>query len=82
MNTLINDIKFSVRQLVKKPLFSFIAILMLALGIGANTTVFSLMNSVAMRSLPVRKPHELRGINWVGELRARIHGRLSVTPNG
>ena len=79
---LINDIKFSVRQLVKQPLFSLIAILMLALGIGANTAVFGLMNSVTMRSLPVRNPHELRGINWVGEFTPQIHGRISSTPDG
>jgi predicted permease len=81
MSTFLSDIKFGVRQLIKQPLFSFIAILMLALGIGANTAVFGLMNSVTMRSLPVLNPHELRGVNWVGEFSPRIHGRLSSTPN-
>ncbi|MFC1761127.1 ABC transporter permease [Planctomycetota bacterium] len=83
MSTLLQDLRYSVRQLVKQPLFSFIAILMLALGIGANTAVFGLMNSVALRSLPVRNPHELRGINWVGDnFSPMIHGRISITPNG
>jgi len=77
-----NDIKYALRQLLKQPLFSFVAIGMLALGIGANTTVFGLMNSVLMRPLPVRNPHELRGVNWVGEFSPRIHGRISSTPTG
>jgi predicted permease len=81
MNALFGDIKYSMRQLLKQPLFSFIAILMLALGIGANTAVFSLMNSVVMRSLPVRNPHALRGVNWVGEFSPLIYGRVSSTPN-
>jgi len=82
MNTLLQDIRFGVRQLVKQPLFSGVAIVMLALGIGANTTVFGLLNSVVMRALPVRSPQELRGVNWVGDFGPRIYGRISSTPSG
>ena len=77
------DVRYGLRQLMKKPLFSFIAILMLALGVGANTAVFGLLNSVLLRPLPVRNPDELRGINWVGDFcPGNIHGRVTSTPNG
>jgi predicted permease len=55
---------------------------MLVLGIGANTTVFGLLNSVVMRALPVRNPHELRGVNWMGDYMVRVYGRIGCTPSG
>ena len=64
MSTLINDIKYGFRMLKKNPGFTTVAVLSLALGIGANTAIFSLTNSVLFKSLPVRDPHELRVINW------------------
>jgi predicted permease len=60
------NLKLAVRQLVKSPAFTLVAIGSLALGIGASTAVFSLVNAVLLRSLPVPNPHELRALQWTG----------------
>ncbi|MBN2593071.1 MAG: ABC transporter permease [Sedimentisphaerales bacterium] len=64
MRTIWQDMRYGLRQLRKSPGFTAIAIVSLALGIGANTAIFSLINGVLFKSLPVRDPHELRVINW------------------
>jgi predicted permease len=66
MSTFINDIKYGFRQLIKNPGFTFVAVLTIALGIGAGTAVFSLVNAILLRSLPVPNPHELRVLQWTG----------------
>jgi len=55
-----NDIRYALRTLARSPLFSAVAILSLALGIGANTSIFSLLDQVLYRSLPVRDPRSFR----------------------
>ena len=59
MDRLIQDLRFAVRRLLKKPLFTSVAIVSLAVGIGANTAIFSLVNSIMLRDLPVEEPAEL-----------------------
>jgi predicted permease len=59
MDSLLNDIRYALRGLWKRPGFSSVVILTLALGIGANTTIFTVMYAVLMKSLPVSRPEEL-----------------------
>ncbi len=66
MTTIWNDIKYGLRMLCKSPGFTAVAVISLGLGIGAGTAIFSLLNAVILRSLPVRHPHELRVVNWMG----------------
>ena len=61
------DIRYGFRLLRKNPGFSAVVILALALGLGANTALFSLFNSVLLAALPVRNPEELVVLNTVNE---------------
>jgi len=55
----VNDLRFAFRQLLKNPGFTAVAVLTLALGIGANTAIFTVINALLLRSLPVSNPEEL-----------------------
>ncbi|KAF0216021.1 MAG: ABC efflux pump inner membrane subunit, partial [bacterium] len=59
LDQLIQDLLFGVRILKKSPVFTIVAVLSLAFGIGANMAVFQLLNAISLRSLPVKNPQEL-----------------------
>src|ERR1043166_4498165 len=81
MATLLQDLKFGVRLLAKTPGFTIVAALSLALGIGANTTIFTLINAVLLHPLPVEDPSQLVSV-WTADERNQNGplGFLQVSP--
>src|SRR5690349_18707434 len=67
MDDLIQDLRFGLRLLLARPAFTAVAVLSLALGIGANTTIFSLVDALLLRALPVAHPERLATIYTVDE---------------
>src|SRR5215467_9658219 len=67
MSTFLADVRYALRGLRRSPLFAFVAILSLALGIGANTAIFTLLDQVLLRTLPVSHPEQLVSLEIEGD---------------
>jgi hypothetical protein len=59
-----NDLRLAIRQLAKNPGFTAVAVLTLAVGIGANTAVFTLINTLVLKPVSAREPDQLVGLYW------------------
>lgn len=77
MNSLWQDLRYGLRMLAKSPGFTATAVLTLALGIGANTSIFSLLNAVMLQSIPVSHPEQLVVLRWSAQERPQNVGTSS-----
>ncbi|HYU47451.1 MAG TPA: ABC transporter permease, partial [Terriglobales bacterium] len=75
-----NDLKFSFRQLLKNPGFTAVAVLTLALGIGANTAIFSIINAVLLKPLPYREQEKLVTL-WERNPQRGVEQEFVTPPN-
>jgi putative ABC transport system permease protein len=73
----LQDIKFGIRMFVKNPGFTLVGIIALALGIGANSTVFTLVNAVLIKGLPVKDPQEVVWIHSTDPSRPALRPPIS-----
>ncbi|MGH9971009.1 MAG: ABC transporter permease, partial [Pyrinomonadaceae bacterium] len=80
MATLMQDIRYGIRSLLKRPALTVIVVITLALGIGVNTSIFTLIYSLALRPLPVKNPDEIVNVyqTFEGRFDRRIEGNIAL----
>src|SRR5947209_14622350 len=76
METLLQDVRYGFRMLVKNPAFTAVAVLTLAIGIGANTTIFTVVNAVLLNPLPVGESDRVVTVNTVDAKNSTTNFRL------
>jgi hypothetical protein len=74
IESLIQDLRFALRLFSKAPGFTTVVVLSLALGIGANTAIFTLLDAILFKMLPVKNPHELALLQWSVPRERGLHG--------
>ena len=81
LEQLAQDLRYAFRAMMANPLFTATAVLSLALGIGANTAIYSFMDAILMRALPVAHPEQLVVAGWHSPRRSALVGRINGTSN-
>src|SRR5713101_575437 len=75
MTGILQDVLYGLRLLRKSPAFTIVAVLTLALGIGANTAIYTLLDQALLRSLPVKEPNRLTVLRFLGDDTGSTHAR-------